>query len=98
MARLNDHALELEAPVVGGRILDVSTDNTSSRYRIDRMPSNGSPIGRTLMVQGGAYDTGYPILHIESDDQSTYVYTKREGLGYDAIPAERWEIVRSVSG
>ena len=98
MARLDDCALELEAPVVGGRILDVSTDNTSSRYRIDRMPSNGSPVGRTLMVRGGAYDTGYPILHIESDDQSTYVYTKREGLGYDAIPAERWEIVRSVSG
>ena len=96
MARLNDHGLELEAPVVGGRILDVNTDNTSSRYRIDRLPSNGSPIGRTLMVRGGAYDTGYPILHIESDDQSTYVYTKRGGLGYDAIPAERWEIVRSI--
>ena len=98
MARLDDCALELEAPVVGGRIRDVSTDNTSSRYRIDRLPSNGSLIGHTLMVRGGAYDTGYPILQIESDDQSTYVYTKREGLGYDAIPAERWEIIRSVNG
>lgn len=97
MARLDDCALELDAPVVGGRILDVNTDNSSSRYRIDRLPSNENPIGRTLMVRGGAYDTGYPILHIESDDQSTYVYTKREGLGYDAIPAERWRIVRSAS-
>lgn len=95
-ARLNDHALELETPVIGGRILDVKTDNSSSLYRVDRLPSNESPIGLTLLVRGGAYDTGYPILHIESDDRYACVYTKREGLGYDAIPAERWEIVRSV--
>lgn len=97
-ARLNDHVLELESPVVGGTIHDVRTDNASSCYRTGRLPFPERLIGNTLLVRGGAYDTGYPILHIESDDRSSRVYTKREGLGYDAIPAERWRIVRSIPG
>ncbi|MCE2439908.1 MAG: heparinase II/III family protein [Candidatus Latescibacteria bacterium] len=97
MARLNDHVLELDAPALSGTILDVKTDNTSSFYRIDRLPSNRNLIGNTLLVRGGAYDTGYPILHIETNDVSACIYTKYNGLGYDAIPARQWKIVCSVS-
>ncbi len=96
MARLDDHVLELETPMAGGSILDVKTDNSSSFYRIDGLPSHENLIGNTLLVRGGAYDTGYPIRHIECDGESACVYTKCGGLGYDAIPAERWKIVFSV--
>ena len=86
-------ALELEDPVLRGTIVDVITDNLRSLYRIERPLSDENLIGKTLLVRGGPYDTGYPILHIESDNHSASIYTKRDGLGYDAIPAETWKIV-----
>ncbi len=92
-ASLNAHALELEDPVLRGTIVDVITDNLRSLYRIERPLSDENLIGKTLLVRGGPYDTGYPILHIESDNHSASIYTKRDGLGYDAIPAETWKIV-----
>ena len=95
-ASLNDHVLELEEPVLSGTVEDVITDNISSLYRIDRPLPDENLIGKTFLVRGGPYDTGYPILHVESDDHSACVYTKRDGLGYDAIPAETWKIVNST--
>lgn len=96
-SRLNDHVLELRDPVLRGTISDVITDNVTSLYRIDRPLDERHLAGGTLLVRGGPYDTGFPILHIESDDRSARVYTKRDGIGYDAIPARTWKIVSSVS-
>ncbi len=96
-ASLNGHVLELEEPFLGGAIVDVITDNLRSLYRIDRPLSNENLIGDTVLIQGGSYDTGYPVLHVESNDRSASVYTKCDGLGYDAIPGKTWKIVNSVS-
>ncbi len=96
-ANLNVHVLELDHPVLGGAIVDVITDNAHSLYRIDRPLPDRNLIGNTLLVRGGPYDTGFPIVHIESDQKSARIYTKAGGLGYDAIPAETWKIVSSVS-
>ena len=89
--------LELQDPVLRGTISDVITDNVTSLYRIDRPLDERHLAGGTLLVRGGPYDTGFPILHVESDDRSARVYTKRDGIGYDAIPARTWKIVSSVS-
>ena len=96
-SRLNLHVLELRDPVLGGAISDVITDNVNSLYRIDRPLTERGLVGGTLLVRGGPYDTGFPILHVESHDRSARVYTKRDGVGYDAIPAKTWEIVSGVS-
>ncbi len=96
-AGLENHTVELDEPVLQGRILERVTTSEESFYRIDRPNLDRTFLGRTLLVEGGAYDTGYPLCKIEPENGACRVYTKTNALGYDAIEAKTWKIVFSVT-
>ena len=95
-AKFLDTALELDYPVLEGRILDVHTTNEESYYQLDMLDLGPDPKGLTLLVQAADYSTGYPILHVERQSSTCLVYTKIDGIGYDARKAKSWKIIRSV--
>ena len=92
-----DNALELKDPVAGGLIEGPHTTNDKSYYRLDTMDLEVDPTGLTLLVQSDDYSTGYPILRTEKQESKWLVYTKINGIGYDARQANSWKIIRSVS-
>ncbi|HCR17981.1 MAG TPA: hypothetical protein DIU35_10910 [Candidatus Latescibacteria bacterium] len=95
-AKFLDTTLELDYPVLEGRILDVHTTNEESYYQLDMLDLGPDPEGLTLLVQAADYSTGYPILHVERQSSTCLVYTKIDGIGYDARKAKSWKIIRSV--
>lgn len=54
-------------------------------------------IGHTLLIQDGAFTRAYPIRHIGTDGRRTTVYTKRDGVGFEARPGATWEFLPVVS-
>ncbi|MDA0748110.1 MAG: heparinase II/III family protein, partial [bacterium] len=64
-AALGSHSIELEESVLEGRILKKTTTEKESFYHIDQPNLSETALGRTFLVQGGPYETGYPIRKIE---------------------------------
>jgi len=94
-ASLNGHTVAQEASFLQGKILDQFTDDRVSYYVVDRSEMDGIAIGRMLCVDGGAFPTGFPI--VEADSETGRLYTKMDGLGYDAMEALTWRIVQGVT-
>ena len=69
-AKFLETTLELDYPVLEGRILDVHTTNEESYYQLDLLDLGPDPKGLTLLVQAADYSTGYPILHVEASDMT----------------------------
>ena len=96
-ASLSHHSAVLPEPVLQGAILEQITTPTASYYRIDQPTIDPALLGKGFMVEGGAYQTAYPVRKIEPQGQSCLIFTKTDGLGYDAIEAKTWKIMRSAS-
>lgn len=94
-AGLGDRRIENATPASGGLVVEVVTTNAESYYLLQGDPLEPALAGRTLLVEG-ACRTGYPMLRVESTGDRRRVYTKVDGRGYDAIPAERWRVCRSA--
>jgi hypothetical protein len=96
-AFLSHHEITLSEPVLHGAILEQVTTSAASYYRIDHPTIDPAVLGRVFMVEGGLYQTAYPVRKIEPQGNSCLIFTKSDGLGYDAIEAKTWKIFRSAS-
>ena len=95
--RLAALGTDLHAPAafVGGRILGVGSVRGASYFDVDSGPLAGLvATGRTFFAIQGGTSRGYPIRGFEAtpDGTALRVFVKRDGRGYEARPAERWEL------
>jgi hypothetical protein len=89
--------LELPAATLQGNIVDVSSSPGSSHFVLEgRLPDGPELAGRTFFSIDGDFRRAYPIIAVEEVDRHSHVVTKRDGRGFEARPAARWEIPVTV--
>lgn len=54
------------------------------------------PVGRTLFALDGEARRAYPIVEVEEVEGQTRVFTQRDHQGFEARPAEWWEVPMTV--
>jgi len=98
-SRLEASGVKLDLPVASfrGDILDVGGDHGQSYFVVEgNLPTNSDLAGHTLFAIDGDFRRAYPIVAIEEVEGRTRVFTKRGGRGFEARPAERWELPVTV--
>ncbi len=94
-SQLEASGVKLALPVgtLKGNIIDVDSERGSSYFVVDgNLPDDPELTGQTLFVFDGDLRRAYPILGAEEADGRIRVYTKRDGRGFEAHAAERWEL------
>ena len=86
-------AIGLPAASFQGKIVDVRSAPGSSYFVIEgNLPENDELAGQTLFAVDGGFRRAYPILAVEEAEGQTRVFTKRNGRGFEARAAERWQL------
>ena len=89
--------LDLPAASFGGDILDVGSDRGQSYFVVEgNLPKSPNLVGHTFFAIDDDFRRAYPIVAIEEVEGHTRVFTKRDGRGFEARPAERWELPVTV--
>jgi len=81
-----------------GKVLGNASGRGESHYVLEGNLAGGqSLIGQTLLIQDGATTRAYPIRGIHAENGRATVYTKRDGVGFEARPGATWEFVPVMS-
>lgn len=88
---------ELKVPAAfgGGKILGVGSVRGASYFDVTSGPfTSMAATGKTLFTHQGGTSRGYPIRGVEATPDGTglRVFVKRDGRGFEARPADRWEL------
>ena len=93
--QLEASGVELDLPVAcfRGDILDVGSDRGHSYFVVEAdLPEGSELTGHTFFAIDGGFCRAYPIVAIEEVEGRLRVFTKRDGRGFEARPAQRWEL------
>ncbi len=60
------------------------------------LPEGSDLTGHTFFAIDGGFRRAYPIVAIEEVEGQLRVFTKRDGHGFEARPAKRWELPVTV--
>jgi len=88
--------LTLPTPVRTGQVLDVGGERGASYFVVEGLTGDKELVGRVLFALDGGTRRAYPIVGIEEVEGQTRVFTKRHHQGFEAQPAERWELPLTV--
>ncbi|NQT17046.1 MAG: heparinase II/III family protein [Planctomycetes bacterium] len=92
-----DAKVELPAATLQGNIDDVSSSPGSSHFVVEgKLPDAAKLPGRTFFTIDGNFRRAYPMIAVEEVAGRSHVVTKHDGRGFEARPAERWEIPVAV--
>ena len=96
--RLAAPGVQLSSPVdkFRGEIVGVQSRAGESFFTVKGLGPDDQLVGRTFFAVGGDFRRAYPIMAVEPDGDLTRVFTKRDGRGFEARPAKRFEIVATV--
>lgn len=91
--------LGAEHGLISGQVRGTDSAKGDSCFVLDRLlPADATLQGATLMVTGADGMTrAYPIRGIEEGDGTSRIYTKRGHVGFEARPAESYEILTVAS-
>ena len=84
--------LSLPAAAIRGEIVDTHSGPGESFFTVKGGILDGDLVGQTFFATAGSFRRAYPIRAIERDGDLTRVFTKRDGRGFEARTAERFEI------
>ncbi|HUT90495.1 MAG TPA: heparinase II/III family protein [Thermoguttaceae bacterium] len=87
--------VKLDLPVAAyrGNVVDVASAPGSSYFVVEGDLPNGPDLaGQTFFAIDGDTRRAYPIAAVEKVDGRLRLFTKRDGRGFEARPAERWEL------
>lgn len=89
--------LDLPAATFQGDILQVGGDRGQSYFVIEGNLSDDSDLaGQTFFAIDDDFRRAYPIVAIEEVEGQLRVFTKTNGRGFEARPAQRWELPVTV--
>ena len=90
--------VQLSLPVdkLSGEIVGVQSRAGESFFTVKGPVPDGQLAGRTFFAVGGEFRRAYPIVAVEPDGDLTRVFTKRDNRGFEARPAERFEIIATA--
>ncbi len=94
-SQLETAGVKLDLPVATfkGNIADVGSGQGSSYFVVeDNLPNDPDLVGHTFFAIDGGFRRAYPITAIEEVEGRLRVFTKRGGRGFEARPAQRWEL------
>ncbi len=93
--RLEAAGVRLRTPVAAyeGKVVGVGGTHTDSYFVVEgNMPRDRQLEGQTLFALDHGIRRAYPIVAIEEAGGQTRVVTKRTGRGFEARPAQRWDV------
>jgi hypothetical protein len=89
--------LDLPAATSRGKILGVGGERGVSYFVADGdLPNDPNLAGRAFFTIRDGFRRAYPIVAIEQAEGRTRVFTKRDGRGFEARPAQTWELPTTV--
>ena len=94
-SHLEAAGVKLDLPVAAyrGDVVDVGSARGSSHFVVEgNLPNDPDLAGQTFFAIDGDLRRAYPILAVEEVEGRFRVLTKRDGRGFEARPAERWEL------
>ena len=97
---IGDVALTSPAGPFKGTLLEAANTGGDSWFLLDtELPSTVPTAGVVLFVVGDdEMRRAYPIRHMRTADGKTRVYTKLDHIGFEAVPANTWELPPTVYG
>jgi hypothetical protein len=93
--RLEAAGVRLKSPVAAfqGKVVGVGGAHTDSYFIVEAdLPRDRQLDGQTFFTIEGGIRRAYPIVAIEEAEGQIRVLTKRAGRGFEARPAQRWEL------
>ncbi len=88
--------MNLPTAAIRGEIVDTQSSPGESHFTVKGAALTEDFVGQTFFAVAGSSRRAYPIRAIERAGDVTRVYTKRDGRGFEARPAERFEIVTTA--
>jgi hypothetical protein len=98
-SRLEASGVKLDLPVATfqGDILEVGGDHGQSYFVVNgNLLKDSKRVEQTFFAIGVGFRRAYPIVAIEEVEGQLRVFTKRDGRGFEARPAQRWELPVTV--
>lgn len=93
--KLSVSGTEVACPVdkYSGRIIENASGRGESHYMLEgKLDAGPGLVGQTLFVQDGPIQRAYPIRGLETANDQTKVYTKRDSVGFEARPGATWQV------
>jgi hypothetical protein len=89
--------LDLPVATFKGDIFEVGGDQGQSYFVVNgNLPEDSKLVEQTFFAIDGGFRRAYPIVAIEEVEGRLRVFTKRDGRGFEARPAQRWELPVTV--
>jgi hypothetical protein len=98
-SRLEVNKVELDLPVATfhGDILEVGGDHGQGYFVVNgSLPRDSKLVGQTFFAIDDDFRRAYPVVAIEEVEGLFRVFTKFGGRGFEARPAQRWELPLTV--
>jgi hypothetical protein len=98
-SRLEASGVKIDLPVATfqGDILEVGGDLGQSYFVVNgNLPRDAKLVEQTFFAIGVGFRRAYPIVAIEEVEGQLQVFTKCDGRGFEARPAQRWELPVTV--
>jgi len=91
--------LAVETPSYSGTIASAESDPGGSYFVVSGdLPDSRALVGSTVFVVGeDGIRRAYPIRDVRRSENGTRLYTKASHVGFEAEPAETWEIPVTVA-
>jgi hypothetical protein len=81
-----------------GKLGGVAGSQGESWFTIEgELPSPSSLAGQTVFIDDGTLRRAYPIRLAKPDGSRTRIYTKLDGVGFEARMGDTWEFIPTVS-
>lgn len=93
-----DRQLSLQRAVCRGDIIDVRSGGGESCFVVRGEWPENDAVGQTLFAIDEHSRRAYPILAVQRDAGQVRIFTKRAGRGFDACPAQRYELPLTAAG
>jgi hypothetical protein len=91
---LADTTVSCPVAASGGKVLENASGRGESHFVLEgELDAGPGVVGQALLVQDGAIQRAYPIRAVETAGNETHVYTKRDGVGFEARPGITWQFL-----
>jgi hypothetical protein len=88
--------LKLPVALFEGRVVDTQSDSGASCFTIEGPLPEDDLVGRTFFAIDEHFRRAYPISAIQRTGELTRVFTKQANRGFEARPAQRYEVIPSA--
>ena len=95
---LSDARLACPQNAWRGKLTGAAGAHGESWFNVEGdLPEAASLVGQTIFVEDGALRRAYPIRLVKREGDRTRVYTKWNGVGFEARAGNAWEVVPTAS-